>query len=341
VIKHSREIPKRRADPNREKSIFRRLFSSDRGFRSQSLPVALIEYLQPTVKFAPAFATLLQAIPRLTTIRLTRARRVGWLDLLPPLYPKVYAQNIIRVLDGLSRVDSIPSLVTLELCQCPFDNIKDSGRVDKAIASQAIGKITRLKVTTREAGLDFFEDSRPHRRDFEEDLLDVFKNAYHLEGLCLYTGRDEIFMDFINAPTQFEHLVQIEFGILYTEASVFGPFIAKKLPQLEVLIIGEGHISEPGSWTEVFEVWRRRKSAMVARGQPLKLVVFRLGLLFDGVDQDVPLLELVTITYQLCAAQLAASFMAPFNTDTYPLTEEEVFEILETVCAEETEHVAL
>jgi len=133
-------------------------------------------------------------------------------------------------------------------------------------------------------------------------------------------------------------LVQIEFGILHTGASVFGPFIANKLPQLEILIIGEGHISEPGSWTEVFEVWRRRKSAMVAREQPLKLVVFRLGRLFDGVDQDVPRLEQAKITYQLCPAQLAASLMLLLNTDIYHLTEEEALEVLETVCAEETSH---
>jgi len=77
---------------------------------------------------------------------------------------------------------------------------------------------------------------------------------------------------------------------------------------------------------------------MVAREQPLKLVVFRLGRLFDGVDQDVPLLEQVKITYQLCPAQLAASLKLLLNTDIYPLTEEEAFKVLETVCAEETSH---
>ena len=293
---------------NGKKSIFRRLFSSDREFRSQSLPVTLIEYLQPTIKFVPAFARLLQATHRLTTIRLTLSRMGGWLDLLPLDYPRVYARNILRLLEGLSRVKSIPSLVALELCECPFGNIKDSGKVDKAIASQAIGKITRLRVTSQEIGLEFHENIPPHRRDFEVDLLDVFKNAHHLKGLRLLTGHDELFMDFINSPTQFEHLVQVEFDVLYTEASVFGPFIAKKLPQLEVLIIAEGHVNEPGSWTEVFEVWRRRKSGMVARGQPLKLVVFRLGRLFDGMTQAVLPSEIATITHQLRAVQLDASF---------------------------------
>jgi hypothetical protein len=318
------------------------MFSSDRELGSQSLPIALIEYLRPTVKFAPAFANLLQATHRLTTIRITRALQGDWVDSLLLDYPRVYVRVILELFDGLSRVKSIPPLVTLELCDCPFVNIKDSGRVDKAIASRAIGKITRLKVTSPEQGLESYERFPPYRRGFKEDLLAVFQNAYHLKGLCLHTGHDKIFKDFINSPNQFEHLVQVQFCVLYTEASVFGPFIAKKLPQLEMLIIGEGHINEPGSWTEVFEVWRRMKAGMVARGQPLKLVVFRLGLLFDGVDQVVPLLERVTITYELCAAQLAASFVHPYPFKHYIdhacgqqadqfLTYEELFEVLKTV----------
>jgi hypothetical protein len=292
---------------NRDKSIFRKVFSSNRKLGSQSLPIALIEYLQPTVKFAPAFANLLQATHRLTTIRLTRALRGDWVD--PQLldYPRVYVRMILRLFDGLSRAKSIPSLVALDLCECPFINIKDGSRIDKAIASRAIAKITMLMVTSRELG--HYMDVPPYnRRGFKEDLLDVVKNAYHLEGLCLLTGHDKIFKDFINTPTQFEHLVQVQFRVLYTEASVFGPFIAKKLPQLEMLVIDEGHVNEPGSWMEVFEVWRRMKSGMVARGQPLKLVVFDLGRLFNGVAQAVPSLEIATITSQLCAVQLDASF---------------------------------
>ena len=277
------------------------LGSSDHEFRFQSLPVALIEYLQPTVKLSTAFADFLRVTHRLTTIRLTRVRKVFWLETLPPDYPGIYSRVVLQLLDGLSRVKYIPSLITLELCHCPFVNTKDSGRVDKAIASQAIGKITRLKVHTR--GTD-----PGYRRGYREDLLDVFKDAYHLKGLCILTNHHQTFKDFINSPTQFEHLVQVQFGLLYTEASVFGPFIAKKLPQLEMLIIGEGHVREPGSWTEVFEVWRRKKSAMIARGQPLKLVVFRIGRLYDGVAQPVSALEIVTITDQLCAVQLNVSF---------------------------------
>ena len=83
-------------------------------------------------------------------------------------------------------------------------------------------------------------------------------------------------MNFFTPPTQFEHLVQVEFGILITDASIFGPFIAKKLHQLEVLVIARGHVNVTGSWTEIFELWRRRKSEMSVRGQPLKLAVLRL-----------------------------------------------------------------
>jgi hypothetical protein len=293
------------------KSKSRKLVSNDREPRSQSLPIALIEYLQPAVKFAPAFANLLRATHRLTTIRLTGALKRDWVDSHLRDYPRVYVRTIIRLLDGLSRVKSIPSLVTLELCQCPFGSIKDSGRFDRSIASRALGKITRLKVMSRDNGLESYQRIPPYRLGYKKDLLDIFQNAHHLKGLCLLINHhDNIFKDFINSPYQFEHLVQVQVRILVTEASVFGHFIAKKLPQLEMLIIGVGYVNKPGRWTEVFEVWRQRKSWMVAQGQRLKLGVFQLGRLFDGVDraQAVPVSEITTITSQLCAVQLDASF---------------------------------
>jgi len=146
------------------------------------------------------------------------------------------------------------------------------------------------------------------------DLLDVFKNASHLKGLRLSTGSDELLKKFITSATQFEHLVQIEFGRLFTDASIFGPFIAKKLPQLEVLVIVDGHINEPGSWTDIFTVWRQRKSEMLARGQPSKLVVLQLMDLFNG-SSAVPVREIAELTYQLCAAQYVHLPLPLVSTD--------------------------
>jgi hypothetical protein len=79
------------------------------------------------------------------------------------------------------------------------------------------------------------------------DLLGVFKNASHLKGLCLLIGRDETFMNLINSTTQYDYSVQVELCALYTDASVVGPFIAKKPPQLEMLIIIEEQSNESGS----------------------------------------------------------------------------------------------
>jgi hypothetical protein len=273
--------------------------------REVSLPVAVEESSPPTIRFALAIAYLLQATRVLTTIRIVRSLRF-------PLsydiaYPTTYARAILRLLDGLSRVESVPSLVTLELCDCPFAHMSEASvRIDKTLASQAMKKIKRLKLTSLGMAYNIRTSSWP-RRNPAVDLLDIFKNASHLEGLSLSTGRDEIYKNYITSATQFEHLIQVEFGLLFTDASTFGSFIAGKLKQLEVLIIAEGHVNEPGSWTKVFEVWMQRKSEMSARGQPLKLVVLRLVRLFDGslMERAVPLSKIAALTYQLCPPRYA------------------------------------
>jgi len=83
-----------------------------------------------------------------------------------------------------------------------------------------------------------------HGRDAVMDLFDVFKNASQLKVLRLSAGYDQFLTNVITSATQSEHLVQVEFGLLYTDASVFGPFIAKNLLQVEVLIIAEGCLLE-------------------------------------------------------------------------------------------------
>ena len=296
--------------------MFRKPFSSsDRKSREVALPIAIIEHLQPTIKFAPAFADLFRAAIRLTTIRLIRPPDFYsyWLD--GRCYPRAYARTILRLLDGLSRVRSIPSLATLELRDCPFAYMReDDGEINQALASQAMRKFTRLELAPLRLHFPTWGGIPSQRRETAMDLLDIFKNASHLKVLRLSAGYDQFLRNFITSATQFEHLVQIEFGLLHTDAPVFGPFIAKNLPQLEVLIIVEGHVNEPGSWTDVFKVWRQRKSEMLAQGQPLKLVVLQLVRLFDG-GRAVPVREIAGLTYQLCTTQYAHLLFALVNTD--------------------------
>ena len=297
------------------KKILRKLLSSDdRKSREVPLPIAIIEHLQRTINFAPAFASLFRATKRLATIRLFR-HADGWEENI--FYPRAYTRTILRLLDGLSRVGPIPSLVTFELRDCPFAHIRGDN-VNKALASQVMRNFTRLELTSQQWDFPALEGIPSNGRETATDLLDVFKSASHLKGLCLSTGSDKILRNLITSATQFEHLVQVEFGTLWTDASIFGPFIAKKLPQLEVLIIDKGYVNEPGSWIDIFEIWRRRKSEMLARGQPLKLVVLCIWRLFDGRRRAVPEREIAVLIYQLCAHLYAHLPFAPVNADVNP-----------------------
>ena len=65
------------------------------------------------------------------SIRLTLPRKGEWLDFIPLHYPTVHAWSILRLLDGLSGVKYIPSLVTFDF---PSDI---SPKSTTAIASQA------------------------------------------------------------------------------------------------------------------------------------------------------------------------------------------------------------
>jgi len=298
------------------KRNLRKRFSSNDGKSCKvPLPIAIIEHLQRTINLAPAFASLFRATKRLTTIRLFRS--AAWADVC---YPRAYKRTILRLLDGLSRVGPLPSLVALELRECPFDSIQgDNGEVNKALASEVMRKFTRLELTSQETSFSFLvlKGFPSNRQETAIDLLDVLKSASHLKVLCLSTGNDKILRNFITSATQFEHLVQVEFGTLWTDASIFGPFIAKKLQQLEVLIIDKGYVNEPGSWIEIFEIWRRRRSEMLARRQPLKFVVLCIRRLFDGWRR-VPGREIAVLIYQLCAHLYAHLPFAPVNTDVNP-----------------------
>ena len=215
--------------------------------------------------------------------------------------PTTYVQTIPRLLVGLSKVSSIPSLVSLELCDCPFTHILEVGRsVDKTIASQAIGIFKRLKLTSMNMAYttdtDFWR-----RRDTAVDLLDVFKT--------LPTSKASLYPLAVTRSSRvLSPLLDLDIWLRQNSVYcllIFGSFITETLQQPEVLIIAEGHISEPGSWTEVFEVWTKRKLEISARGQPLKLVVLRLIRLLDEKKQAVPLPEVATVTYELCPASYA------------------------------------
>jgi hypothetical protein len=143
----------------------------------------------------------------------------------PPgaVYPTAYARTVLQLLDGLSRAESIPQLVTLELCHCPFDHMSEADLpIDKALCLQAMKKVKVLKVVPLGRSSAAYVVPR-QRRNTEVRLIEVFRDAPHLEDLYFSTDRDKLCKNFIISATQFQHLAQVEFGPLPCSSAPSSP----------------------------------------------------------------------------------------------------------------------